>query len=52
MAVKSVQDLFINELRDIYYAERQILKALPKMAKKATHQELKQAFEQHAEQTR
>src|SRR5690348_3221474 len=52
MAVKSVQDLFINELRDIYYAEKQILKTLPKMAKKATHQELKGAFEQHAEQTR
>lgn len=52
MAIKSVQDLFINELRDIYYAEKQILKALPKMAKKATHQELRSAFEQHAEQTR
>jgi len=52
MAIKSVQDLFINELRDIYYAEKQILKALPKMAKKATHQELKSAFEQHLEQTR
>ena len=52
MAVKSVQDLFVNELRDIYYAEKQILKTLPKMARKATHQELKSAFEQHAEQTR
>ena len=52
MSVKTVQDLFVNELRDIYYAEKQILKTLPKMAKKATHQELKSAFEQHAEQTR
>ena len=51
MTVKTVQDLFLEELRDIYHAEKQILKALPKMAKSATNQELKQAFELHLEQT-
>lgn len=51
MAVKTVQDLFLEELRDIYHAEKQILKALPKMAKAATHPELKQAFELHLQQT-
>ncbi|MEK0084832.1 ferritin-like domain-containing protein [Benzoatithermus flavus] len=52
MPVKTVQDLFVDELRDIYHAEKQILKALPKMAKSAQHPELRQAFEQHLEQTR
>ena len=52
MPVKTVQDLFVEELRDIYHAERQITKALPKMAKAAGSPELKQAFEHHLEQTR
>lgn len=52
MPVKTVQDLFVEELRDIYHAEKQILKALPKMAKSAQNPELKEAFEQHLEQTR
>ena len=52
MPVKSVQDLFVQELRDIYHAERQITKALPRMAKAASSPELKQAFEDHLEQTR
>ncbi len=52
MAIKTAQDLFLNELRDIYHAEKQILKALPKMAKQASHPELKQALEQHVEETR
>jgi ferritin-like metal-binding protein YciE len=52
MAVKSIQDLFVTELRDIYHAEKQLVKALPKMAKAATHPELKQAFESHLEETR
>ena len=52
MPVKSVQDLFVEELRDIYHAERQITKALPRMAKAAASPELKQAFEDHLEQTR
>ncbi len=48
---KSMEDLFLHFLQDIYYAERQLLKALPKMAKAAESQELKQAFLHHREQT-
>ena len=44
-------ELFHETLKDIYYAEKQILKALPKMARKAKSQELKKAFETHREQT-
>jgi ferritin-like metal-binding protein YciE len=51
MAQKTADDLQLHFLRDIYYAERQILKALPKMAKLATSEELKQAFMTHREQT-
>jgi len=43
--------LFEDTVRDIYYAEKAILKALPKMAKKATSQDLKAAFEKHREET-
>jgi ferritin-like metal-binding protein YciE len=50
-ATKSLQDLFVNLLKDIYFAEKQILKALPKMAKKADSGELRQAFEHHLEET-
>jgi ferritin-like metal-binding protein YciE len=50
-AQKSLNDLTLNFLRDIYYAERQILKALPKMAKAAESDQLKQAFQQHREET-
>ena len=50
-ATKSLEDLFVNLLKDIYYAEKQILKALPKMAKKADSDELRQAFEQHLQET-
>ncbi len=52
MAVKTVQDLFVEELRDIYHAEKQITKALPKMMKSASSPELKQVFELHLEQTK
>jgi ferritin-like metal-binding protein YciE len=52
MAIRTAQDLLLNELRDIYHAEKQILRALPKMAKQASHPELKQALEQHVEETR
>jgi ferritin-like metal-binding protein YciE len=52
MSVKSVQDLFVNELRDIYHAEKQALKAMPRLAKAASHPELKQALERHVEETR
>jgi ferritin-like metal-binding protein YciE len=49
--LKSLDDLFINLLKDIYYAEKQILKALPKMAKKADSAELRRAFEHHLQET-
>ena len=52
MAIRTAQDLFLNELRDIYHAEKQILRALPKMARRASHPELRQALEQHVEETR
>ena len=51
MATKSLQDLFVNLLKDVYYAEKQILKALPKMAKKADSDKLRQAFEHHLKET-
>ena len=51
MTVKSMDDLFLLTLKDIYHGEKQILRALPKMAKMASSQELKQAFEQHREET-
>jgi ferritin-like metal-binding protein YciE len=51
MAEKQLDDLFLDTLKDIYYAERQILKALPKMAKAATSPELKAGFEQHHQET-
>jgi ferritin-like metal-binding protein YciE len=52
MAVKSVNDLLLGELRDIYHAEKQLVRALPKMAKKVKSDELRQAFEQHLEETK
>jgi ferritin-like metal-binding protein YciE len=52
MAVKSVNDLLLDELRDIYHAEKQLVKALPKMAKKAKSDQLRQAFEHHLEETK
>jgi ferritin-like metal-binding protein YciE len=51
MKMETLQDLYMDELRDIYDAENQLVKALPKMAKAATNDELKAAFEQHLEQT-
>lgn len=48
---KTLDDLFYDTLKDIYYAERQILKALPKMARGAQSAELKAAFETHRDQT-
>ena len=52
MAVTSIEDLFVNELRDIYSAEKQLTRALPRMAKAAKHPELRDAFESHLEETR
>ena len=51
MAVRNLNDLFLHGLKDIYYAERQILRALPKMAKKADSDQLRSAFEEHRGQT-
>ena len=47
----NLEDLFSETLKDIYFAEKQILRALPKMAKEASSPELKQAFESHRDQT-
>lgn len=49
--LSSLDDLLVHELQDIYHAEGQILKALPKLAKAATSPELKRAFEEHRAQT-
>ena len=51
MADKTLDDLFHDTLRDIYYAEKQILSALPKMANGAASAELKAAFEKHRVET-
>jgi ferritin-like metal-binding protein YciE len=48
---KTLEDLFLDTLKDIYFAEKQILKALPKMAKAAEDSQLKAGFEEHREQT-
>ena len=48
---KSLNDLMLMFMQDVYYAERQILKALPKMAKAAQNEELKQALLHHREET-
>ena len=50
--IKTMDDLFVHQLRDIYYAEQQLVKALPKMADKATDKQLKQGFLTHLEETR
>jgi ferritin-like metal-binding protein YciE len=49
--VKSLEDLFIDELKDMYNAENQLTRALPKMAKKANSDELRKAIETHLEET-
>lgn len=51
MSVKTMEDLFIETLKDIYYAEKQILKALPGMVKKAGDSKLKQALDTHRRET-
>ena len=51
MSVKTMDDLFVATLKDIYYAEKQILKALPGMVKKANGPELKKALETHRQET-
>ena len=52
MKLDSLKKLFIEELRDVYNAEQQLVKALPKMAKGASSDELKQAIEDHLGETR
>jgi ferritin-like metal-binding protein YciE len=51
MEMNSLQRLYVDELRDLYNAEKQLVKALPKMAKNATNPELKKAFTDHLEET-
>jgi len=50
--LNSPRELLIEELKDLYSAENQLIKALPKMAKAASNEELKEAFETHLEETR
>jgi ferritin-like metal-binding protein YciE len=52
MADKSLKQLYIDELKDLYSAENQLVKALPKMAKAATSPDLRAGFEEHLEQTK
>src|SRR5690606_8969412 len=52
MKLESLQNLFVEELRDLYNAENQLIKALPKMAKAASHPDLQKAFEAHLEETK
>jgi ferritin-like metal-binding protein YciE len=50
--IKTMNDLFVHQLQDIYYAEKQLVKALPKMADKATDKQLKQGFLTHLDETK
>jgi len=50
--IKSMDDLFVHTLRDIFYAENQIVKALPEMIEKASDPSLRQAFQSHLGETR
>ncbi|MEA2857698.1 MAG: hypothetical protein QOH98_2019, partial [Methylobacteriaceae bacterium] len=51
MAEKTLNDLFLTTLKDVYYAEKAILRALPKMAKAAESEEVKAAFLKHRDET-
>ncbi|MGA3224182.1 MAG: ferritin-like domain-containing protein [Acidobacteriaceae bacterium] len=51
MSVESLQELFLDELKDLYSAEKQITRALPKMVKAATSPKLKDAFQSHLDET-
>ncbi len=50
--IHTLNDLFVHQLKDIYYAENRITKALPKMIDKATNPQLKRGFEQHLAETK
>jgi ferritin-like metal-binding protein YciE len=52
MPTKDLRELYIDELKDLYNAESQLVKALPKMAKAASSPKLRQGFEEHLEQTK
>jgi ferritin-like metal-binding protein YciE len=52
MTKNSLQELYVEELKDLFSAETQLTKALPKMAKAASSEELRQGFEEHLEQTK
>ncbi|WP_395744840.1 ferritin-like domain-containing protein [Prosthecobacter sp.] len=52
MKLQTLQDLLVHELKDLYSAENQLVKALPKMARAATSEALRAGFEEHLEQTR
>lgn len=52
MELETLKDLYIHELKDLYSAENQIIKALPKMAKAATNEQLAAGFKEHLEQTK
>jgi ferritin-like metal-binding protein YciE len=51
-AMKSMKDLFMHELGDLYHAENQLLMTLPKISERASSQELKSALQEHTEETR
>jgi ferritin-like metal-binding protein YciE len=51
MELETLQDLYIHELKDLYSAEKQILKALPKMIKAASNPKLREGFQEHLKQT-
>ena len=52
MPTDGLRELYIDELKDLHNAENQLVKALPKMAKAASSEELRQGFEEHLEQTK
>src|SRR4051795_7262966 len=52
MKFESLENLFVHELKDLLSAEKQLVKALPKMAKGAANEQLRAAFEEHLEQTK
>jgi ferritin-like metal-binding protein YciE len=52
MQMKTLEDLYLHELQDLYDAENQILQALPKMAEAASSEELRRAFTEHVEETK
>ncbi|MCU7496785.1 MAG: ferritin-like domain-containing protein [Ignavibacteria bacterium] len=51
MAIKSMHDLLVDSVKDIYYAEKQVLKTMPRMIKKISSNNVKKAFEQHSKET-